>query len=480
MKKILAFTLCSMLLFACVPTPEVEPVIHKNEGNLEQQLAATPVPGYETDTDEISLHGAEEQPKENTLRKTVGAPETLTESFDGQAVGAHLYIEIDATVDVPNVEKVPVLRGEVGYEPEKAAERLTRLLIGDESGDGSYIRPGHNERAVLQKEMEFYQRWIEALNDKPYGPAADYAQIREDLQYNLDVLAQCYRSASDENDSPDRPWTGSFADAKEAFSISSGTFAVSLMRGGKVFVYAASGGVTVNNRAEMNRGPRSEAEQAVLDHAVAFANSLGWARVIAQWINDDDETYRMLYNSETGFDSGSKHFSLLPVYEGIPVYPYTTFSGTDTGKQAAGVHFDKDLEQEEIFGTAYEGTVSKLHWRCPFTVTGVENENVPLLSFERIMELFRQQIFRGIYLDSGHDMTYHVTDVRLSYLRVKKLNSDSYYLLPVWDFIGYQIYDFDSGRSVGEINVSRAFWRNESILTINAVDGSIIDRNLGY
>lgn len=476
MKRMTVVLLCLCLLLACVPTPETEPVIHKNEGNLEQQLSATPVPGYETDTDEISLHGAGEQPKENTLRIALGAPETLTERFDGQAVGAHLYIEIDAAVDVPNVENVPVLRGQVGYEPDKAAERLTKLLIGD----GPYIHPGYNDRARLQAQMEFYQRWIEALNNQPYGPNADYEQIREHLQQRLDVNARVYRDSTGENDYPDSPWTGSFADAKEAFSIGNGTCSFGFARNGEVFTYSAVGGVSANNRIEKNRTPRNEAERKVLENAVAFANSLGWARVIAQSINDDDETYRILYGSETGFESGSKHFSLLPVYEGIPVYPYSTFSGTDTGKQAAGVHYDKDLEQEEIFGTAYEGTVVRLQWNCPFTVTGVENENVPLLSFDRIMELFRQQIFRSIYLDSGHDMTYHITDIRLSYMRVKKQNSEGYYLLPVWDFIGYQIYDFDSGRSIGEINISRAFWSNHSILTINAVDGSILDRNLGY
>ena len=477
MKRIIIAMLTLALLLACVPTPEEEPVIHKNEGNLEQQIAATPVPAYQTDTVEaVSGSAPDDVPQENTLRKAVGAPETLQEQFDGEAVGAHLYIEIDAAVDVPNVEKVPVLRGEVGREPEQVAERLTALLLGD----GPYIRPGHNERAQLQAEMEFYQRWIEALNDRPYGPAADYAQIREDLQYNLDVLAQCYRDASDENDSPDRPWTGTFADAKEAFSISNGTCGFGLIAGGERFSYGARAGGYTSNWPERNRGPRNAEEETALGNAVAFANSLGYTRVIGWAISDDDEGYRIYYHSETGFDSGYKQFSLLPVYEGIPVYPYQTFSGSDTGKQAAGVHYDKDLQQEEVFGTLYNGEVVKLQWVCPFTVTGVESENVPLLPFDRVMELFRQHIFRSVYLDSGHGMTYRITDIRLSYMRVKKQNSSSYYLLPVWDFIGYQIHEWDSGRSVGETDYSRILYKNLSILTINAVDGSIVSRDLGY
>ena len=44
MKRILAILLTMFMLTACVPTPEVEPVIHKNEGTLEQQISATAVP----------------------------------------------------------------------------------------------------------------------------------------------------------------------------------------------------------------------------------------------------------------------------------------------------------------------------------------------------------------------------------------------------------------------------------------------------
>jgi hypothetical protein len=63
-------------------------------------------------------------------------------------------------------------------------------------------------------------------------------------------------------------------------------------------------------------------------------------------------------------------------------------------------------------------------------------------------------------------------------MRVKVQNSDEYYLLPVWDFLGYVEYDWDM--TPGDRAVSQNFYRNMSILTINAIDGSILDRNLGY
>ena len=473
------------LLTGCLPTPEVEPVIHKNEGTLEQQISATAAPAYqitidaegqkETAASATETVEATAAPKENTLREAVGAPERVQDSFDGPAVGAQLYIEMDAAVEVPNVEKVPVLRGRVGYAPEQAAERITKLLLGD----GPYVRPGHSERAYNQLFMEYYQKWIEALDQKPYGPGADYDRIQQNLQQNFDAHAEGFRNADTSYDRPSQPWTGSFDDAiQNGISISNGERSVGMVAGNTHFSYSAGSHPSLYGWMDCPRGPRDEEEERDLQNAADFANALGCAQVIPQYIIDADEDTRVRNQVETGFDSGYKHFTLLPVYEGIPVYPYTTMYGSDTGRQAAGIPFARNLEQEEIFGTLYEGEVISLQWNSPFTVLSVENENVPLLSFERIMEIFRRQVFMSVYCDQGHPITYRITGIQFSYMRVQVKDSDDYYLLPVWDFTGYMIYDWQM--SPGDMAVARGFFHSMSILTINAVDGSILDRYLGY
>ena len=486
MRKSCIFILIFVLIFAgCLPTPTEEVVIHKNEGTLEQQLSATAAPAYQITIDaeeqkepEATVREAVDTtaaPRENTLREAVGAPERVQDSFDGPAVGDRLYIEMDASVEVPNVEKVPVLRGQVGYAPEQAAERIAKLLLGD----GPYIRPGHSERAYNQLFMEYYQKWLEALDEKPYGPAADYDRIRENLQQNFDAHAEGFRNADTSYDRPSQPWTGSFDDAiKNGISISNGERSFGMIAGNTVFSYAAGSHPSLYGWMDCPREPRNEEEERWMRNAADFANALGCAQVIPQYINDADEDTRVRCQVETGFDSGYKHFTLLPVYEGIPVYPYTTMYGSDTGRQAAGVPFTRNLEQEEIFGTLYQGEVISLQWNSPFTVLSVENENVPLLSFERIMEIFKRQVFMSVYCDQGHPITYKITAIQLSYMRVQIRDSDDYYLLPVWDFTGYMIHDWQM--SPGDMAVSRGFFHSMSILTINAVDGSVLDRYLGY
>ena len=114
-------------------------------------------------------------------------------------------------------------------------------------------------------------------------------------------------------------------------------------------------------------------------------------------------------------------------------------------------------------------------------MTDTENENIALLPFDEIMDTFRRQVFMNQYLDNGCDETIHITDIRFSYMRVKIRDSAEYYLLPVWDFLGYEVdSEWDQRASAGELELARSWWNDQSLLTINAIDGSVINRNAGY
>jgi hypothetical protein len=66
-------------------------------------------------------------------------------------------------------------------------------------------------------------------------------------------------------------------------------------------------------------------------------------------------------------------------------------------------------------------------------------------------------------------------------MRIAKPNSKDYLVIPVWDFYGNSI-----GATGNESHTDDEYWGmmannpDRSFLTINAVDGSIINRNLGY
>ena len=69
-----------------------------------------------------------------------------------------------------------------------------------------------------------------------------------------------------------------------------------------------------------------------------------------------------------------------------------------------------------------------------------------------------------------------ITDVRLSYMRVReKDNLDEGKLIPVWDFFGSRDIYQDGGTEPYTEDQA-----NMSFLTVNAMDGTIIERNRGY
>ena len=130
--------------------------------------------------------------------------------------------------------------------------------------------------------------------------------------------------------------------------------------------------------------------------------------------------------------------------------------------------------QETIYAIVQDQAVTQFVWQYPCEIVTMDNANVSLLSFDEIMKIFQKQIFMNVYLDKGFPETMHITDIRFSYLRMKKLNSEEFYLLPVWDFLGYCTDE------EADDPLSRSWYDNQSFLTINAIDGSIIDRNVGY
>ena len=118
-----------------------------------------------------------------------------------------------------------------------------------------------------------------------------------------------------------------------------------------------------------------------------------------------------------------------------------------------------------------------LVWNAPHVLEEVEYKAVSLLPFEKIRGIFESMIVvKNKQVEDGtllRDKNITVTAVRLGLMRIiEKDNNDTAYLVPVWDFFG--TYDSDGGTLViGEDGY-------ESLLTINAVDGSVIDRTLGY
>ena len=71
--------------------------------------------------------------------------------------------------------------------------------------------------------------------------------------------------------------------------------------------------------------------------------------------------------------------------------------------------------------------------------------------------------------------SFQIRTVKLGYMRVhEKGNVREGELIPVWDFFGEETIFYDQTEPYAEAGPYK------SLLTINAVDGTVIDRGLGY
>lgn len=118
---------------------------------------------------------------------------------------------------------------------------------------------------------------------------------------------------------------------------------------------------------------------------------------------------------------------------------------------------------ESIEVVINDNGVQMVYYNAPLEITGVLQENCTLLPFEQMMEIARSVMpLKYAYQESRQgEWQCTVTEIRLGYMRVRSKNSpDVYEFIPVWDFFEAQ-----------DLN---------SLLTINAIDGTVIDRAYGY
>jgi hypothetical protein len=111
--------------------------------------------------------------------------------------------------------------------------------------------------------------------------------------------------------------------------------------------------------------------------------------------------------------------------------------------------------------------------------------DTPLLGFEQIQEIFENQLRyqfewapSGDTCPEGLGATITVKSIELNLMVTAEKDSvETYLVIPVWDLIGDITY---SDKWIGQDGYDHEPPRNVSVLTINAIDGTIIDREQGY
>lgn len=138
---------------------------------------------------------------------------------------------------------------------------------------------------------------------------------------------------------------------------------------------------------------------------------------------------------------------------------------------------------EDITVAIDDSGIVGFSWRSPYKVTGTVTENANVLSYRDAMNVFDTMAlvvnaWEG-YADGNPNLTgidIKVDHIRFGLTRVTEQNKrNSGLMVPCWDFFGTVNYVMETDGQ------TRMFEDGPvPVLTINAIDGSIINRSLGY
>lgn len=246
----------------------------------------------------------------------------------------------------------------------------------------------------------------------------------------------------------------------------------------------------------MNMPPeeiKAEAVEAVNQMGLGEYNVQGGG-YFASWIADENamdiEAYRAsTYLAEIGY---GVYFAR--VVDGIPVIYTYNDGGSITEDDAVKLEqarLDKEDAAPEIIYWPYEEMrliynndgLRTFKWINPYTIEDLSEEYVFLLPFSDISNIFEEMILKkhaDNFNNEGDTVDIQVDKVVLSYMRVREKDSMEGTLIPVWDFFGTKTYRNAAGEV--ELVADRVYdgVLPESMLTINAMDGTIVDRWAGY
>lgn len=428
---------------------------------------------------------------------TLEVPDRFTGSWTG--VEGCVSVQADATVTVPEGAAFPTAAIERRFFSQEEADTLRQIFTGDSP---FYQEVNLTKQKARERLEEYY-----AMQRGEIPLALDGDRTMEDLP---EVIARW------EGYLEEAPEEGEFTPADTQFQPDpDGTRGESItgwseVNGSKIHIHvfndsesfiASNAIVYREGYGDTNGGftvPAGEFPEEVapvpapaMTEAEAIAmgddlmDRLGQTDVVCGQItpvvfsSGRDAVY---YNDSenTVLESGYE-MQYVRCVNGLPI-GYTPFLGS-------AVPESSDLNTwvyETITVSVTADGVVYFRWMSPSTQPVVLNESTPLLPFEDIQDIFgkmilvknedliSQNIANGFECHRNID----VYDVRLTLMRVRDKDSlTEGTIVPVWDF-----YGIDSLRAVEEEYREYVYegGHDTIVLTINAIDGTIIDRELGY
>ncbi|HPK14519.1 MAG TPA: DUF6034 family protein [Clostridia bacterium] len=482
--------LTALMLFccfttACQPTPQEEVVVNKGDNDLENAIASTPP------------LGASDMPYE--------APEHYTGAetfFDGLVT-----LTFDMDTIVPAVTKYPVYEASPADFTGEQAQKIISALMGN--APMTYADETMSKQEILENYLLPAMKDLEAAKSGETVGDDGGPESVEDLEARVNMFQQWYDNAPETKDT--RPVTAADYAGMDIFLAQAdlGKPLPATLRIAKSSEFQTCGTVKFINGTEYIyngfENPTGDLPlETTRDEAVARATELverlGATDFVLAAVG---KTTRL--GSE--YDISSDEYQNTQAYsvvfmrmlEGVP-FGYCSIDQYSGGEEEDDVS-RRLPAYERIMVIVDDGGVANVFWNGNMKIGTLLNANVALLPFDDIVARATEQLkLQCSYLqDTGSvegtlGVTHFdlvITRAELKFMYVRQQNSLDFITVPVWDFYGvgttyYNHDDVDAfNREHPQLDwsmpyeMASEFYYYEYV-TVNAVDGSVVNRHIGY
>ena len=500
-QKLGAIIICIAMLSsmaACQKSPDSSLVVNKDLDKLIEEAEGT-------DTEKVKIEDIADIEYEDYIT-----------SFEDSDLG--VKVNVNAKVDIPKADHLSVFRVKQVPFTQEFIDKVRTELMGD-----TPIYDGYALHIETKGEIEdIITYWRAAMNE------TDDETIRAEYQERIDELQEEYEAAPTEIDLSEYPSDGKLYHSEDSTDPDSEViFAVSDGSDGSYSSFRVSNSPKSSNKLEF--------EMNKVGHAGIMSSA-----DIEPYIGDIDEILADKSNKEkpenyTGVDVvyadsspisyvqlkgetctitedeaisaadtfleklGLTEFSCYDigiinsqfyVAQGQPLIVYRTHYALTYYRNIDGVFLTQSSGTKNNMSDGTGGTFTKKRWgpeiisvyinddgiigftySSPLEITETVVENSNIKSFEDVRDTFEKMM---VVTNAGKYTTkvFDIDRVRLRYSRISEANSyDTGLIVPVWDFSGHC-----ETASDGVI----IFDGYKTALAINAIDGSIIDPDLGY
>lgn len=334
-------------------------------------------------------------------------------------------------------------------ERNKLIEMGMWIAKGYETYDGAYT-----SRLALTK----LSNWNSLYEELSMGEAGDLSAIKS---ISVSQLVEAFRKQYPEE------WISAVVIGKEDFyTVELSEIGTDSMYGARSVNWYRSWGVEYPAEGEeKNSGVFSDQQQELVKESDRLMGEIGWDNV--------DRAYSRVcpvyaYNVQAGdvqirLDGVRSRYTR--VVDKIPITA-TDQTGTSLYRENTEVYWP----YESISLTFDEGGLVSFQWENPQIISDWKEEDVFLLPFGEIQEIFEEMIMTNLE-QKGISGEIKVDEISLGYMRVDSDETEegAGLLIPVWDFIG--TVPESQAAMLGVEAQSRV-----SYLTVNAMDGTIITR----